>query len=405
MIVQNNLKIGLFGYGCVGQGLHDILNSSPGFTADIVKIGVKDKSKKRRIPMSNFTYNKEDILGDESINLIVELIDDADEAYKIVVDAMNKGKNVVTANKKMVAEHLEDLVRIQEENKVSLLYEASTCASIPIIRNLEEYYDNEMLHSVRGIFNGSTNFILSQMYNNNADYSDILQLAQEKGFAETDPALDVDGYDAKFKLIIIALHAYGIFLKPDEVFNYGISKISKLDIQYAKEKGYKIKLVPTIEKVNNKMVSLFVLPRFISPEKYLYNVENEYNGIIAEAAFSDKQFFYGKGAGGHATGSAVLSDISANSYNYKYEYKKRNQGTVKQFTNDFLIEIYLRYFRKTDLARFAFKSVSESFYSEKFNYTIGVIKLSDLFNMQEELRNMNIFIVNTGRKFAKNKRD
>lgn len=405
MIVQNNLKIGLFGYGCVGQGLHDILNSSPGFTADIVKIGVKDKSKKRRIPMSNFTYNKEDILGDESINLIVELIDDADEAYKIVVDAMNRGKNVVTANKKMVAEHLEDLVRIQEENRVSLLYEASTCASIPIIRNLEEYYDNEMLHSVRGIFNGSTNFILSQMYNNNADYSDILQLAQEKGFAETDPALDVDGYDAKFKLIIIALHAYGIFLKPDEVFNYGISKISKLDIQYAKEKGYKIKLVPTIEKVNNKMVSLFVLPRFISPEKYLYNVENEYNGIIAEAAFSDKQFFYGKGAGGHATGSAVLSDISANSYNYKYEYKKRNQGTVKQFTNDYLIEIYLRYFRKTDLARFAFKSVSESFYSEKFNYTIGVIKLSDLFNMQEELRNMNIFIVNTGRKFAKNKRD
>ena len=405
MIAQNNLKIGLFGYGCVGQGLHDILNSSPGFKADIVKIGVKDKSKKRRIPMSNFTYNKEDILGDESINLIVELIDDADEAYKIVVDAMNRGKNVVTANKKMVAEHLEDLVRMQEENRVSLLYEASTCASIPIIRNLEEYYDNEMLHSVRGIFNGSTNFILSQMYNNNADYSEVLQLAQVKGFAETDPALDVDGYDAKFKLIIIALHAYGIFLKPDEVFNYGISKISKLDIQYAKEKGYKIKLVPTIEKVNNKMVSLFVLPRFISPEKYLYNVENEYNGIIAEAAFSDKQFFYGKGAGGHATGSAVLSDISANSYNYKYEYKKRNQGTVKQYTNDYLIEIYLRYFRKSDLARFAFKSVSESFYSKKFNYTIGVIKLRDLFNMQEELRKMNVFIINTGRKFAKNKRD
>ncbi len=164
MVVQNNLKIGLFGYGCVGQGLHDILNSSTGFKADIVKIAVKDKTKKRRIPMSNFTYNKEDILGDEDINLIVELIDDADEAYEIVVDAMNRGKNVVTANKKMLAEHLEELVKIQEENNVSLLYEASSCASIPIIRNLEEYYDNEMLHSVRGIFNGSTNYILSQMY-------------------------------------------------------------------------------------------------------------------------------------------------------------------------------------------------------------------------------------------------
>ena len=405
MVVQNNLKIGLFGYGCVGQGLHDILNSSPGFKADIVIIAVKDKSKKRRIPMSNFTYNKEDILGDESINLIVELIDAADEAYDIVVDAMKRGKNVVTANKRMVAEHLEELVQIQQEYKVSMLYEASSCASIPIIRNLEEYYDNEMLHSVRGIFNGSTNYILSQMYNNGSDYSKVLQLAQEKGFAETDPTLDVDGYDAKFKLVIIALHAYGLFLKPEEVFNYGISKISKFDIQYAKEKGFKIKLVPTIEKVNSKTVSLFVLPRFISQDKYLYNVENEYNGIIAEAAFSDKQFFYGKGAGGHATGSAVLSDISANSYNYKYEYKKRNQGVVDNYSNDYLIEIYLRYHDKSDREKFSFVSITESFYSENFNYVIGVVNLKDLFNLQEELREMNVFIVNTGRKFPKNNLD
>lgn len=402
MVVQNNLKIGLFGYGCVGQGLHDILNSSPGFKADIVRIAVKDKSKKRRIPMSNFTYNKEDILGDESINLIVELIDDADEAYDIVVDAMKRGKNVVTANKRMVAEHLEELVQIQQEYKVSMLYEASSCASIPIIRNLEEYYDNEMLHSVRGIFNGSTNYILSQMYNNGSDYSKVLQLAQEKGFAETDPTLDVDGYDAKFKLVIIALHAYGLLLKPEEVFNYGISKISKYDIQYAKEKGFKIKLVPTIEKVNSKTVSLFVLPRFISQDKYLYNVENEYNGIIAEAAFSDKQFFYGKGAGGHATGSAVLSDISANSYNYKYEYKKRNQGVVDNYSNDYLIEIYLRYHDKSDREKFSFVSITESFYSDNFNYVIGVVNLKDLFKFQTELREMNVFIVNTGRKFLEN---
>lgn len=403
MIAQNDLKVGLFGYGCVGQGLHDILNSSPGFKADIIKIGVKDKSKKRRIPISNFTYTKEDILEDKNINLIVELIDDADEAFKIIVAAMKHGKNVVTANKKMIAEHLEDLVRIQEENNVSLLYEASACGSIPIIRNLEEYYDNEMLNSVRGIFNGSTNYILSQMINNNADYSEVLQLAQEKGFVETDPTLDVDGYDAKYKLIIIALHAYGLFLKPEDVFNFGISKIMKYDINYAKEKGYKIKLVPTIEKVNNNTVSLFVLPSFISPGNYLYNVENEFNGIIAEAAFSDKQFFYGKGAGGHSTGSAVLSDISANSYNYKYEYKKRNQGTVNQYTKEYLLEIYLRYHSKSDLARFAFESISESFYSEKFNYTIGVIKLKDLFDMQDELRRMNVFIINTDRKFSENR--
>ena len=241
------------------------------------------------------------------------------------------------------------------------------------------------------------------MYNNNADYSEVLQLAQEKGFAETDPALDVDGYDAKFKLIIIALHAYGIFLKPEEVFNYGISKISKYDIQYAKEKGYKIKLVPMIEKVNNTTVSLFVLPRFISQDKYLFNVENEYNGIIAEAAFSDKQFFYGKGAGGHATGSAVLSDISANSYNYKYEYKKRNQGAVNQYTTEYLLEIYLRYHNKSDREKFSFVSISESFYSENYNYVIGVVKLKNLFKIQAELKKLDVFIINTGRKFPENK--
>ena len=143
-MTREKLRIGLFGYGCVGQGLHDVLNSSKGFKADIVKICVKDRTKKRRIPMSNFTFDKNDILNDPSINLVVELIDDADEAFNIVTTAMKSGKNVVTANKMMVAKHFKELVDMQGKYKVSLLYEASAGASIPIIRNLEEYYDNEL---------------------------------------------------------------------------------------------------------------------------------------------------------------------------------------------------------------------------------------------------------------------
>jgi len=162
-MTREKLKIGLFGYGCVGQGLHDVLNSSKGFKADIVRICVKDRTKKRRIDMSNFTYDKNDILDDPSINLIVELIDDADEAFNIVTTAMKRGKNVVTANKMMVAKHFRELVELQRKHKVSLLYEASAGASIPIIRNLEEYYDNELLHSLRGILNGTTNYILTKM--------------------------------------------------------------------------------------------------------------------------------------------------------------------------------------------------------------------------------------------------
>ena len=309
-MTREKVRIGLFGYGCVGQGLHDVLNSSAGFKADIVRICVKDRNKKRRLPMSHFTFDKNDILNDPSINLIVELIDDADEAFSIVTTAMKKGMNVVSANKLMIATHFRELVDMQDKYKVSLLYEASAGASIPIIRNLEEYYDNELLHSLRGILNGTTNYILTKMHNEGTDYNTALREAQEKGFAESNPTLDVEGWDAKYKLCIITGHAYGLFLDPGEVFHYGINKISTFDIRYAKEKGFKIKLVPFVGKTSDDTVTSFVLPRFISSDKYLYNVDNEYNGVITEAAFADKQFFSGKGAGGHATGSAVLSDIS-----------------------------------------------------------------------------------------------
>lgn len=402
-MTREKLRIGLFGYGCVGQGLHDVLNSSSGFKADIVRICVKDRTKKRRIPMSNFTFDKNDILNDASINLVVELIDDADEAFNIVTTAMKKGKNVVTANKVMVANHFRELVDMQDKYKVSLLYEASAGASIPIIRNLEEYYDNELLHSLRGILNGTTNYILTKMYNEGIDFSVALRQAQEKGFAESDPTLDVEGWDAKYKLCIITGHAYGLFLEPEEVFHYGIKSISTFDIRYAKEKGFKIKLVPYVGKTDENTITSFVLPRFISPDKYLYNVDNEYNGVITEAAFADKQFFSGKGAGGHATGSAVLSDISANSYGYKYEYKKYQQGTVSNYTRDYFLEIYLRYKNEKDRKLFGFKEVSEYFSSKLYKYVIGIVNLEKLYSMREQLRSMDVFIVNTGRKVIREK--
>ena len=397
-MTRENVKIGLFGYGCVGQGLHDVLNSSKGFKADIVRICVKDRTKKRRISMDHFTFDKDEILNDPSINLVVELIDDADEAFNIVTAAMRNGKNVVSANKMMIAKHFKELVDMQAKYKVSMLYEASAGASIPIIRNLEEYYDNELLYSLRGILNGTTNYILTKMHNEGLPYDEALREAQHKGFAESDPTLDVEGWDAKYKLCIITGHAYGLFLNPDEVFHFGINKISKFDIQYAKEKGFKIKLVPYVGKTSEKTITNFVLPRFISSDKYLYNVDNEYNGIITEAAFADKQFFSGKGAGGHATGSAVLSDISANSYGYRYEYKKFQQGTISNYTRDHKLEVYLRYNDEKDRELFGFEEVSE-YFSGRFNkYVIGVVNLKNLYAIREQLRDMDVFIVNTGRK-------
>ncbi len=397
-MTHEKLKIGMFGYGCVGQGLHDVLNSSKGFKANIVKICVKDRTKKRRIPMTNFTFDKDEILNDPSINLVVELIDDPDAAYDIVTTAMKKGKSVVTANKVMVAKHFKELVEMQDKYKVSLLYEASAGASIPIIRNLEEYYDNELLYSLRGILNGTTNYILTLMHNNGIDYNIALEEARAKGFAESDPTLDVGGWDAKYKLCIITGHAYGLFLDPEEVFHYGIKTVSKFDMTYAREKGFKIKLVPFVGKTSEDTITSFVLPRFISTDKYLFNVDYEYNGVITEAAFADKQFFSGKGAGGHATGSAVLSDISANSYGYRYEYKKYQQGMVTNYTRDYKLEVYLRYNNERDRDLFNFDEISEFYSSRSYKYVIGIINLQTLYALRKELQTMDVFLVDTGRK-------
>lgn len=388
----------MFGYGIVGQGLHDVLLNSRGFRSEIKKICVKDRTKKRRISPEHFTFERDEILDDEEINLVVELISDAEEAYHIVKRALMNGKNVVSANKKMLAQHLPEMIDLQKKYNTSLLYEAACCGCIPIIRNLEEYYDNEMLLSVRGIFNGSTNYILSKMYNEKKDYVTVLKKAQELGYAEADPSLDVEGFDARDKLAIITLHAFGLFLDPIEIFTYGISNIAPFDLQYAREKGLKIKLVPTVRKIDESTIASYVIPQFVHSEHFLYNVENEYNGVVTEAAFSNKQFFYGKGAGGHPTGSAVLSDISANSYEYRYEYKKLFQKVETNYTRNIPIEIYYRYHDKKDLNIIPFTNILESYISSDYNYVIGTINLNDLYKLKPQLSTMNVFLARTPEK-------
>lgn len=395
--MKKNLKIGLFGYGVVGQGVYEILTQNKTFGAEVVKICVKDRKKRRNLPESYFTFEKDDILSNPEIDLIIEVINDADAAYQIITTALINGKRVVTANKKMLAEHLAELVRLQQEQNVSLLYEGSSCGSIPIIRNLEEYYDNELLYSIRGIFNSSSNYVLSKVYNENIDFDIALKKAQDLGFAETDPTLDLAGYDALFKLVIIAAHAYGVFVKPEDVLNAGIMNFSQFDMQFAKEKGYKIKLVSTVRKVGEDKVCMFVLPEFISDDRQLYNVEYEYNAVVVEAAFSDKQFFQGKGAGGHPTGSAIFSDISANMYDYKYGYKKYYQQNKLSYTTDLEIEIYLRYYDDKNLSYFKFEKITERYAGQDFNYVIGTIKIENLLSIKDYLNTADIQVINTGR--------
>jgi homoserine dehydrogenase len=392
---MTKLKIGLFGFGCVGQGLYDVLAKSKGFKADIVKIGVKHKNKHRSIDANLFTFDKFEILNNPEINVVVELIDDADEAYHIVSHALKNGKHVVTANKKMVATHLKELVELQHKHNVSLLYEASTCGSIPIIRTLEEYYDNEQLNSVSGIFNGTSNYILTKTIFENLTYADALKQAQELGFAETDPANDVAGFDPKFKAIIIAAHAFGLFTTPDKVFNFGIETLNTNDVVFAKEKQLKLKLIPTVKRHEDGSVSVFVLPQFVNSTNYLFNVENEFNGVIVEGVFSGKQFLSGKGAGGHPTGSAVLSDISALSYGYRYEYKKQHQNKEAKLNNNILVKIYLRYQDDAFIKQLNFTDISVNHSASDFKYVIGTLPLHDLIQHKDYIIKNKLFVALT----------
>jgi homoserine dehydrogenase len=389
--MSKKLTIGMFGFGVVGQGLYDIIKTK-NLNLEIKKFVIKNADKKRSLPAELFTTDANVILNDPEINTVVELIDDADAAFEITKKALSSGKNVVSANKKMIATHLTELTEIQNKYGTSLLYEGAVCGSIPIIRNLEEYYDNELLHSISGIFNGSSNYILSKIFNEDQSYADALKKAQELGFAETNPILDVGGYDPKYKLSIVASHAYGLFVNPETVLNLGIDKLNDIDIQFAREKNFKIKLIPFAKEISNSDVVLYVLPRFISKDNILYNVENENNGVLVKAAFADEQFFYGKGAGGHPTGSAVLSDIAALRYDYRYEYKKHLESKGLQYSTNYDLKVYLRYQDEDVLENIEFKSITERYYGEHSKYVIGYINLQEIIDKRDLINQDGYFL-------------
>ncbi|MBE6220686.1 MAG: homoserine dehydrogenase [Alistipes sp.] len=385
------LNIGLFGFGTVGSGLYDVLKRIGSKNVEIKRICVRDLSKQRSID-AEFTDKADDIFNDPDINFIVELIDDADAAYTIVKRALQMSLPVVSGNKKMLAHHIEELIELQARYNVALLYDASACGSIPVIRNLEEYYDNDLLTSVKGILNGSSNFILSKIFNEKMSYGDALKLAQDLGFAESNPTLDIDGWDSLFKLIIITIHAFGLYVAPEKIFTYGISNMGDDDIRFANEKERRFKLVAHVEKIAGNKLIMCVMPQLISRNKYIYSVEDEFNGVVIKGLFYDKQFMFGRGAGGYPTGSAVLSDITACLYDYKYEYKKRNDSQLPEYTTDHSFRVYYRYSDYADLDLLKFESVSENYISDSYKYVVGRVSLRELHRVQDELRKRNIFI-------------
>lgn len=390
------IKIGLFGFGVVGQGIYEVLRRTKNVNAEIVKICVRslDKPRPGEIDRRFFTDSADEILRNPEIDLIVEVIDDAEASYRIVKAALERKIPVVSGNKAMLANHLQELIEIQKRNGVALLYDASSCGSIPVIRNLEEYYDNDLLLEVKGILNGSSNYILSRVFDHQCPYAEALAQAQALGFAESDPSFDIEGYDSLFKLVIITVHALGVYVHPRDIFTYGISTIHESDIRYAREKRVKIKLVAQVVKVADDRFTMFVMPEFVSPKKYIYSVDDEYNGVVIRGECYDRQFMFGKGAGSLPTASSILSDIMARQHDYRYEYKKMHYAGRPAYTTDILLRIYARYTDTPVPEILPFEKIHEQYFSSECNYLIGDVKLSALIEHRAELNGKDLFLAN-----------
>lgn len=391
---KKTINIGLFGFGVVGRGLYELLRRVPESNLRISGVCVRNTEKHRaEAPELHFTNDPATVLDDPSTDLVVELIDDAEAAYHIVRGSLERRLPVVTGNKRMLAHHLPELIRLQKEMHTALLYDASACGSIPVIRNLEEYYDNDLQISVKGILNGSSNFILSKIFNDHMTHADALRLARELGFLESDPTLDLDGWDSLFKLVILTVHAFGVYVEPERVFNYGITHMTDDDIQFAHEKDRRIKLLGLAEKLPDNRLTLSVLPHLVSRNKYIYSCEDEFNGVVIKGRFYGKQFLVGRGAGGHPTSSAVLSDISAIRYDYFYRYKRmQSESPLPVFSNDISFRAYMRFATDEDLELLQPETIHELYRSETHRYAVARINLARLHEVREQMIERKMFI-------------
>jgi len=374
---NSTASIGLFGFGTVGEGLHLLINNTPSVSAKIRQIVVKNRQKERSIPATHFQYDSESILNNPSIDLVVELIDNAQDALKITAQSLKEGKPVVSANKKMIAENLQQLVDLQSTYAGALYYEAAVCGSIPIIQLLERYFQYEPIQSLRGIFNGTSNFILTKIEEEKLSFADALAKAQALGFAESDPTSDVAGFDALYKLIILSFHAFGKNFLPKDVLRMGIQNLSDRDIAFARNLDRKIRLVPTAKLIDDQL-AIYVLPQLVKADDALFQVRLETNAVELIGENTGKQFYSGLGAGAFPTSTAVLSDVQSALNGWRYHYKKQTALSLSEQADDYLLEVYVRTNTHSLLTSLPFSKVKEGYIDQEYRYIIGQLSLSQL---------------------------
>lgn len=302
------INVGLIGCGVVGSGVVDIFSRNKNPSVNLKTVVVKNIAKKRKTSFSNLTANADDVLDDPDIDIIVELIGGYEPAKGYMIKAIQNGKHVVTANKAVISEHGSEIFEEADKHSVNVGFEGAVAGGIPIINPLLEQLGIGEIKSITGILNGTTNFMLTRM-SERIDYESALRIAQEKGFAEADPSFDIKGLDAAQKIAILASLAFGRWIQPNEVYCEGITEITPIDVDYAKELGYVIKLLAIAEKTKEGEIDVRVHPALISSSHRLARVNEEFNAICIKGSPFDEYFNVGKGAGQGPTAFSVYYDI------------------------------------------------------------------------------------------------
>ncbi|MEE3362370.1 MAG: homoserine dehydrogenase [Anaerovoracaceae bacterium] len=315
---MNEIRIGLLGFGNVGSGTYDTLEMNKekikketGLTFTVKKALVRDPSKPRRTdaPAEIFTKDPSDVIGNPDIDIVCEVLGGIEPSTQYMLDAMNAGQHVVSANKAALANSFEKLADAAKKNNVQLRIEASVGGGIPVLSAITSVLGANDFSHVMGICNGTTNYILTKMTDEGLEYADVLKDAQEKGFAEADPTADVEGLDVANKLSILIALCFGEYVHPSKIPTEGITGITKDMIEDARSRHCRIKLIGEAEKDENGRLSYSVKPKEIPDSHPLAGVSNEFNAIFLTGNAVDDLMFYGKGAGPLPTGSACAGDI------------------------------------------------------------------------------------------------
>lgn len=350
---MKKIGVALLGLGVVGGGTYNILKNNhesikknDGIDIEVLHIIEKNTARCQQfgVDMSTVSTDIDRVVNDDRVNIVAEFFGGIEPAKSFLIKCLLKGKSIVTSNKELISKHWPELEDAAKKGKAGVYFEASCVGGVPIIRTLTESMQGNNITSLKGIVNGTTNYILSKMDGENQDYNTALSKAQELGYAEANPSADVDGFDSTYKLSILSTLAFRTKVPIEAIYREGITKINKIDMDYGKKFGYTLKLLAIAKKVDNK-IEARVHPAFISSDNPMSMVKGSFNAVMLNGDNVGDIMLYGRGAGALPTGSAIVSDIVFAAKQSKHQYssfKNSNDVSLKNFSSDFKSGYYMR---------------------------------------------------------------